>query len=58
MPARSAMRSPGSSAARSCAAAFGDDVCEHLANFFRQELDAFNHETVTDWELIRYFERV
>ena len=24
----------------------------------RQELDAFNHETVTDWELIRYFERV
>jgi glutamine synthetase len=39
-------------------AAVGDDVCEHLANFFRQELDAFNHETVTDWELVRYFERV
>jgi glutamine synthetase len=38
--------------------AFGDAVCEHLSNFFRQELDAFNHETVTDWELIRYFERV
>jgi glutamine synthetase len=37
--------------------AFGADVCEHLANFFQQELDAFNHETVTDWELIRYFER-
>jgi glutamine synthetase len=38
--------------------AFGDSVREHLSNFFRQELDAFNHETVTDWELIRYFERV
>lgn len=37
---------------------FGADVCEHLSNFFRQELEAFNHETVTDWELIRYFERV
>jgi glutamine synthetase len=39
-------------------AAFAGDVCEHLANFYRQELDAFNHETVTDWELVRYFERV
>jgi glutamine synthetase len=38
--------------------AFGEGVCDHLVNFFRQELDAFNHETVTDWELIRYFERV
>jgi glutamine synthetase len=38
--------------------AFGPAVCEHLANFYRQELDAFNHETVTDWELVRYFERV
>jgi glutamine synthetase len=38
--------------------AFGEAVCEHLANFYRQELDAFNHETVTDWELVRYFERV
>ncbi len=38
--------------------AFGAPVCEHLSNFFRQELDAFNHETVTDWELIRYFERI
>jgi glutamine synthetase len=38
--------------------AFGQEVCEHLGNFFRQELDAFNHETVTDWELVRYFERV
>jgi glutamine synthetase len=38
--------------------AFGGPVCDHLANFFRQELEAFNHETVTDWELVRYFERV
>src|SRR5262249_53289559 len=37
--------------------AFGAEVCDHLVNFFQQELDAFNHETVTDWELIRYFER-
>lgn len=38
--------------------AFGDVAHEHLTNFFRHELDAFNHETVTDWELVRYFERV
>jgi glutamine synthetase len=38
--------------------AFGAVAHAHLANFFRQELDAFNHETVTDWELVRYFERV
>src|SRR5262249_42902088 len=38
--------------------AFGEQSHAHLVNFFRQELDAFNHETVTDWELIRYFERI
>lgn len=38
--------------------AFGELPHNHLTNFFRQELDAFNHETVTDWELVRYFERV
>jgi glutamine synthetase len=38
--------------------AFGAGAHDHLTNFFRQELDAFNHETVTDWELVRYFERV
>jgi glutamine synthetase len=38
--------------------AFGDEAFEHLVNFFRQELDAFRRETVTDWELVRYFERV
>ncbi len=38
--------------------AFGDEAYEHLLNFFRQELHAFQRETVTDWELVRYFERV
>ncbi len=38
--------------------AFGSTAFDHLRNFFRQELDAFHHETVTDWELVRYFERV
>jgi glutamine synthetase len=38
--------------------AFGGEAFEHLVNFFRQELDAFRRETVTDWELVRYFERV
>jgi glutamine synthetase len=38
--------------------AFGEEAFTHLSNFFRQELHAFEHETVTDWELVRYFERV
>jgi glutamine synthetase len=38
--------------------AFGHVAFDHLTNFFQQELDAFRHETVTDWELVRYFERV
>jgi glutamine synthetase len=38
--------------------AFGQPAFDHLCNFFRQELEAFRHETVTDWELVRYFERV
>jgi glutamine synthetase len=45
----------GSALARS---AFGEEAFTHLSNFFRQELHAFQHETVTDWELVRYFERV
>lgn len=48
-------RFQGSEVAR---AAFGEGAFEHLTNFFQQELDAFRHETVTDWELVRYFERV
>ena len=40
------------------ATALGGAVHEHLVNFARQELDAFQHECVTDWERIRYFERI
>jgi glutamine synthetase len=40
--------------AREC---FGDDVHHHLLNTARQEWLAFNR-TVTDWELVRYFERI
>jgi len=39
-------------------AALGGAVHEHLVNFARQELEAFQHECVTDWERIRYFERI
>ena len=38
--------------------AFGDEAFAHLLNFFRQELEAFRRETVTDWELVRGFERM
>lgn len=44
----------GSSIARE---AFGDDVHHHLLNTARQEWLAFNR-TVTDWELLRGFERL
>ncbi len=37
--------------------AFGDDVVDHYANAARVELDAFN-AAVTDWELVRGFERL
>jgi hypothetical protein len=33
-------------------------VHEHLVHWGRQELEAFQHECVTDWERIRYFERI
>ena len=36
----------------------GTAVHEHLVHFGRQELEAFQHECVTDWERIRYFERI
>jgi glutamine synthetase len=39
-------------------AALGPGVHTHLVNFARQELAAFERETVTDWERVRYFERV
>ncbi len=38
--------------------AFGADVFDHLVNWYRQELAAFEHDTVTDWEMVRYFERI
>ena len=37
--------------------AFGDFVFEHLLNTARQEQSIFDNNAVTDWELIRYFER-
>ena len=40
--------------AREC---FGDDVHHHIANHARQEWQAFQR-TVTDWEMVRYFERI
>ncbi len=36
---------------------FGDEVHHHLGNMATQEWIAFNN-TVTDWELRRYFERI
>jgi len=37
--------------------AFGEFVFEHLLNTARQEQITFDNNTVTDWELARYFER-
>ena len=37
--------------------AFGDYVFGHLVNMARQEQIIFDNNTVTDWELERYFER-
>ena len=37
--------------------AFGDFVFGHLLNMAQQEQIIFDNQTVTDWELIRYFER-
>jgi glutamine synthetase len=44
----------GSTVARE---AFGDAVFEHLLNTAEQEQVIFDNQTVTDWELARYFER-
>ena len=38
-------------------AAFGEEVVEHYAHFFRTEQEAFDG-AVTDWERQRYFERI
>jgi glutamine synthetase len=37
--------------------AFGEDVVEHYTHFFRKEQEAFD-AAVTDWERVRYFERI
>jgi glutamine synthetase len=37
--------------------ALGDFVFEHLLNTAVQEQAIFDNQTVTDWELVRYFER-
>ncbi|MCZ6721527.1 MAG: glutamine synthetase family protein [Alphaproteobacteria bacterium] len=38
--------------------ALGQKTFDHLVNFARVEQKAFDTEVVTDWELMRYFERV
>jgi glutamine synthetase len=37
--------------------AFGEDVVEHYAHFYRTEAAAYD-KAVTDWERRRYFERI
>lgn len=37
--------------------AFGDDVKEHYTHFYRVEQNAYDN-AVTDWERMRYFERI
>ena len=44
----------GSALARS---AFGDDVVDFYVHTARQEVRAFE-SAVTDWERVRYFERI
>lgn len=39
-------------------AAFGDGVFHHLLETARAEVTAFDSGCVTDWELVRYYERV
>ncbi|MGH3274593.1 MAG: glutamine synthetase family protein [Streptosporangiaceae bacterium] len=38
--------------------AFGDQVHQHLTTFAATELARFEHHTVTDWEINRYFSRI
>ncbi len=37
--------------------AFGEEVVRHYTHFFRMEIESF-HGAVTDWERVRYFERI
>ena len=52
--AEAVRRFDGSVLARS---AFGDDVVDHYVHFFNTEVAA-HRRAVTDWERIRYFERI
>ena len=45
-------------AAEAGRAAFGTEVYEHLLLSARAEVAAFDSGCVTDWELVRYYERV
>ena len=38
-------------------AAFGGEVVKHYAHFFEQEIQSYE-KAVTDWERVRYFERI
>ena len=38
-------------------AAFGADVVQHYTHFFRKEIESYR-SAVTDWERVRYFERI
>ena len=37
--------------------AFGPEIVEHYAHFYRTEQRAYD-QAVTDWERLRYFERI
>lgn len=37
--------------------AFGDDVVDHYAHYYKKEVEAFS-KAVTDWEKHRYFEQI
>jgi len=39
-------------------AAFGDEAHAHLGNLYATESDDFQRRAVTDWERVRYFERI
>jgi len=36
---------------------FGEDIVRHYSHFFEKEIEAYN-QSVTDWERVRYFERI
>lgn len=36
----------------------GEGVHDHLIRFYERELEAYEKECITDWEFMRYFERI